>query len=385
MNYQRIMPWRVSGASCLTPAEEHASVVGLVPEGQGRSRIDGDDSWGGEALMAEAILILDDEKNVLQALERTFRGCGFNILSASNAEMALQIIASRDIAVILSDQRLPDKTGVELLAAAREISPTTRRLLLTGHSDLETTVCAINQGGINGFFNKPWDNEELRTIVTKNVEAYRLAMNHHHIDEDFLLGLVALVELKDPYTKGHCERVSHWANLVGSRLGMSGIRLECLKYAGLLHDIGKIGVDEGILNFPGKLSESQFEKIKQHSEWGAQVLSQAKLPNVVVGAVRYHHEHYDGSGYPAGLKGKEIPWAARIMTVIDVFDALTSKRCYRDPMPLTEACRIMMAMRGTTLDPELTDFFFVKLADPDIPRGLLPVEIPTEGEWPMLA
>ena len=163
--------------------------------------------------------------------------------------------------------------------------------------------------------------------------------------------LLKALEEKDPYTAGHGERVSKYATLVAERLGIDGKLLEDLRMAAWLHDIGKIGIRDKVLNKPGKLSLDEFEEIKSHPVKGAEILSEVPSFRKMVPWVKYHHEHWDGSGYPEGLKGKQIPLEARIIGVVDVYDALTTQRAYRKAFSPEMALQIMKNESGKSFDP----------------------------------
>lgn len=169
--------------------------------------------------------------------------------------------------------------------------------------------------------------------------------------------LVAAIDKKDRYTAGHSERVGYLARLTGRELGLSSDAVHVLEWSGLLHDVGKIGIPEEILNKPGRLTDEEFELIKQHPEMGYEILKPLSSFQSVLNGVLYHHENHDGSGYPRGLTGEQIPLEARIIHVVDVFDALTSRRSYRDAYPVEEAVAILREESGTNLDPQTVEAF----------------------------
>lgn len=180
--------------------------------------------------------------------------------------------------------------------------------------------------------------------------------------------LVAALEAKDPYTRGHSERVSKWAEKIGRLLKLGAEDLEKLRYAGVLHDIGKIGTAKYILRKPGKLSEEEYARVKKHPETGALILREIKLLEKVIPAVFHHHEHYDGSGYADGFRGEEIPLLARILAIADSFDAMTSPRPYRLAMSKELACQELLSCSGTQFDPKIVEVFVDSL-EIDIKTG----------------
>ena len=186
-------------------------------------------------------------------------------------------------------------------------------------------------------------------------------------DEYALYSLAQTIELKDAYTKGHCDRVAKYALAIADVLGLEDTLKEHIRQGSWLHDCGKIGVPEAILNYNGPLSSEQMDIIKKHPCWGADVVRLAHLSETVVNIILYHHEHYDGTGYPVGLKGEDIPLEARIVNVADVFDALTSERPYRGRMAREKAIEILIDNKNTCSDPSITDIFIDLLEkEPDI-------------------
>jgi putative nucleotidyltransferase with HDIG domain len=307
--------------------------------------------------VAETVLFVDDEENILRSIKRLFREKDLTFRCASNARDALSIVQEETVAVIVSDNLMPGMSGIDMLYQVREISPSTIKILMTAHADLTTAVAAINRSEIFRFVLKPWENSEFSWVVEESLARYRTIQALSLGDESTLLGLAQTVELKDPYTRGHCERVAKYAVDMGCRLGLSERALKELRYGGWLHDCGKIGVPEKILNLTGPLNESQFEIIKCHPSWGADVARQAKLPERVINIILYHHEHYDGEGYPLKLKGRDIPLEARIVSVADTYDAMTSDRPYRQAISKIKAMQNLYGLKGNTLDPEMVDLF----------------------------
>lgn len=307
--------------------------------------------------MSETVLFVDDEENILRSVERLFLEKDLTFRSASNARDALSIVQKEEVAVIVSDNLMPGMSGIDMLCQVREISPSTIKVLMTAHADLTTAVAAINRSEIFRFVLKPWENRDFLWVVEESLARYRTIQSLSLGDESTLLGLARTVELKDPYTRGHCERVAEYAVETGRRLGLSELALKELLYGGWLHDCGKIGVPEEILNLTGPLNGSQFEIIKCHPSWGADVARQAKLPERVINIILHHHEHYDGRGYPMRLKGPDIPLEARIVSIADVYDAMTSDRPYRQGISKNKAMTILCGLKGNELDPEMVDLF----------------------------
>jgi len=308
-------------------------------------------------IMTETVLFVDDEENVLNAVERIFTGSAWRIIRAASAEEALLIIGREEVAVLVSDNLMPGIKGVELLSRVKSICPDTVKILMTGHADIPTAIEAINKGEVFRFVEKPWDNDVLINTVKEGMERYRLLRSLRINDEAVTRSLAQTIELKDPYTRGHCDRVAEYALLLAKSLRLSGEMQKGIMYGSWLHDCGKIGVPETILNSPETLTEKEWLTIKQHPAWGAEVARQAELSPVVINIIQFHHERWDGKGYPAGVAGADIPLEARVVTIADVFDAMTSERPYRKAFTQAEARKIMASISGTILDPEITELF----------------------------
>lgn len=310
------------------------------------------------AKLSDTVLFVDDEEYVLNSLHRLFADNGIKILKATNAYDALELFNKEDIAVIVSDNQMPGMKGIELLSKVKERSPDTLKIMMTAFADLSTAVDAINRGEVFRFITKPWDDNALMHIVEEAVRRYQIIQSLKKEEEPTLLSLAQAIELKDPYTRGHCDMVAKYALLIADSLNLTEDIKKYLKYGSWLHDCGKIGVPEGILNKKGPLDHEEFEIIKNHPRWGADVARQAKMSDTVIKIILYHHERYDGGGYPSGLKATDIPFEARIVTVADVFDALTADRPYRKKYSEENAFDIMLKMKRSVLDPELVEIFF---------------------------
>lgn len=303
----------------------------------------------------ETILIVDDEPLILRAISRLLADTGYRVLTAADAMEGLEVLQQNDISLVLSDNCMPGKSGVEFLTQVKLLSPSTQRLLMTAHADVETAIKAINQGEIFRFIVKPWDNDYLLAAIQDSLMHNRLVSTLKQGEESVYLTMARMVELKDPYTHGHCQRVAEISLLLAEKLGLNSAIMDDIRWGGWLHDCGKVGVPEKILNFPGKLAPEEFEIIKKHSEWGASVVSQAGFSRTVVNIVLYHHEHFSGTGYPFGLAGTKIPLEARIAAVADVYDALSTDRPYRPAFTTDKLLAVLNEMRGSVLDPDLLD------------------------------
>ncbi|MGC9324475.1 MAG: HD-GYP domain-containing protein, partial [Desulfomonilia bacterium] len=279
--------------------------------------------------MAEHILFVDDESQVLDVISSIFAERGIEILTAEDAGEALDLIRTCEIAVMVADNHMPGMRGIDLLSKVKILSPDTVRILMTGFADLETALEAINRVEVFRFIVKPWENSQLVSLVEDSSKRYRLIKSIVRGDDATMRSLVHALELKDPYTRGHSERVARYALLIADKLGLPSHIITAIRYGSWLHDCGKIGVAESILNNEGPLDEAEIHIVHNHPLWGADVARQARLSGIIVNIILSHHERYDGKGYPSGLCGEEIPVEARIVAVADVYDALTTKRPYR--------------------------------------------------------
>lgn len=269
--------------------------------------------------MTYKILIVDDEPANLRLLERLFRR-QYHVVSASSGAEALELIARHDVAVIVSDQRMPGMTGVEMLKRAAEIRQQTVRIILTGYTDAATLVEAINSGVVYSYVTKPWVNEDLQQVVTRALGHYETTRRQHELalhnerltarlratQHGFVRLIADALDAKDDYAHGHARRTSGYAVATARRLGMDGDELAQLSLAAFLHDIGRIGTPDHIMMKAGALTDEERDIMRLHSERGARMLSSVPEMGEVAAAVRHHHEHFDGSGYPEGLAGRQI-------------------------------------------------------------------------------
>jgi putative nucleotidyltransferase with HDIG domain len=316
--------------------------------------------------MGETVLFVDDEENILNALRRVFADSGLDARFICNPLEALNICRNETVSLVVSDNMMPEMQGIEFLSQLRDVSPDTVKILMTAHADLSTALQAINSGEVFRFIVKPWQESELVKGVGEGLARYRVLSTLKLEDEAVLKSLAQTIELKDQYTRGHCDRVAGYALMIAGQLGLAEPVCRDIRHGSWLHDCGKIGVPEAILNSSEKLNEQDFSTIRQHPEWGATVAEQAKLPVTVINIIRYHHEHYDGSGYPSGLSGEMIPLEARVVSVADVYDALTTDRPYKAAFDVSDARKIVAGLSGRTLDPYLVDLFLKMQEDENI-------------------
>jgi putative two-component system response regulator len=314
-------------------------------------------------MTADTVLFVDDEQNILNAVKRLFMSDTIDVLTASTALEGMELMKRNTVAVIVSDNMMPGMNGIAFLEWTKTVSPDSVRILMTGYADLHSAIESINRGEVFRFVTKPWNDTELSQIVLDSIDRYKIVSSIKSADEAKLLSLSQTIELKDPYTKGHCERVATYALMLADGMDLSDVMKKNIKYGSWLHDCGKIGVPEIILNKPSELDDEQFATMKKHSRWGADVAKTAQLPEPVVNIALYHHERFNGEGYPLGLKGINIPLEARVVAIADAFDAMTSDRPYRKKLSKEEAIAVITNSKSSSFDPALVDIFVSVLTD----------------------
>ncbi|HEX8747120.1 MAG TPA: HD domain-containing phosphohydrolase [Pyrinomonadaceae bacterium] len=316
------------------------------------------------------IMVVDDEPANLRLLERLFSR-NYQVITASSGMEALQLLNQHDVALLLTDQRMPGMTGIELLKRTAEMRPHMVRLLITGYTDVAALVEAINCGQVYKYVPKPWNNDELRVTVERAIEHYKANKSRHELEETNLRlsqrlqamtrGVVRTIadalEAKDQYVYGHARRVSGYASAIGRRLRLEVSLLEQISLAAFLHDIGKIGTPESLLLKPSTFTYEEREVMQRHAERGARMIAGMPGMDEIAGFIRYHHEHYNGSGYPEGLTGEQIPLASRIILVADAYDAMTSPRPFRHAFTHEEAVDKLLDGAGKQFDPAVVRAF----------------------------
>jgi len=288
------------------------------------------------------ILIVDDDPRNLKLLEGILLSINCELLKATNGIDTLNIVHKANVDIVLLDVMMPEMDGYEVCRQLKA-SEATRLIpvvLVTALDDTKAKIKGI-EAGADDFVTKPPNKMELLARTKSLIEFKRLNDNLTSI-EYVLFSLAKTVEAKDGYTQGHVERVSKLAITLGKKMGLSDSEMEALRYGGVLHDIGKIAVPGHILNKPGPLSPEEWEVMKAHPVAGYNIcLPLKKNLGYALEVIRHHHEKLDGSGYPDGLKNEEISPAARIMAVVDIYDALVTDRPYREGMPLEKAIDIL--------------------------------------------
>jgi putative two-component system response regulator len=321
------------------------------------------------------LLVVDDEEAIRNALRKFLVLQGYEVATAATGEEALAILKRQRITGMLLDVNLPGTSGIELVPQIMELEPNLALLMLTAVNDATSAALCMQRGALD-YLIKPIDLNDLGRAVNhalvrrnslvegqqinrwlKEEVALRVAerrleqANNERISVATLEALVNALEAKDPYLRGHSARVADLSAGVAAQMGCSDEMVETVRTGGRLHDIGKIGIREEILNKQGPLSDEEYEHVKQHVVVGSQILAPLVHLREVITFVRSHHERWDGFGYPDRLAGEEIPLGARIIGGVEIYDALTTSRPYQEKMPPEVAVERMRDLVGTVLDP----------------------------------
>jgi cyclic di-GMP phosphodiesterase len=294
------------------------------------------------------ILVADDNDMNRELLSDILIGEGYKVICAEDGEQALHAINTRIVDLALLDVMMPGKTGFDVCHSIKS-KPETRFIpvvLVTGLSSVDERIRGIRSGA-DDFLSKPVNSQEL-LARTRSLLRLKEFTDELENAETVLFSLALSIEAKDPYTKGHCDRLSAYSEALGQRLGLPPEQRVALRRAGVVHDIGKIGVPEHILIKQDSLTEVEWAVMKEHPVTGERICSPLKSFRLVLPIIRHHHEKLDGSGYPDGLRGEKIPLTARVLQVTDIYDALVTDRPYRKALQHDEAIRTMRdeARRG---------------------------------------
>ena len=317
------------------------------------------------------ILAVDDEIGIIDSLSIFLKRSGYTFTGVTDPVEAIQKIRTEHFDLLLLDFIMTPLHGDQVVEEIRKFNKELYILLLTGHKDLAPPLDTIRRLDIQGYCEKSDKFDQLLLLIESGIKSVAQMREIKHINEQLSSTYEKLeqaymesiqtvrytVEAKDTYTRGHSDRVSEYSVLIGNKLGLPEEDIRRLKIGGLFHDVGKIGVPDNILQKNGKLSDDEYSEIKNHPTIGAHILSTASIFQDILPIVKYHHEKYDGTGYPERLSGENIPYLARITAIADTFDAMTSKRVYRDSLPIEKVKAEFKRCRGTQFDPQLDDLF----------------------------
>ena len=309
------------------------------------------------------ILLVDDEEDNLALLYRTLRG-SYNLERTTSPLKALEILDEKDFELVISDHKMPEMDGVEFLKRVQISHPSTMRILLTAYSDANILIDAINYAKIYRYVKKPFNPDELQLIVSAALEYYQLKHDNDKLIADLkelfsgtIKAIMEALDAKDSYTSGRSKRITYYSIIIAKQLGLSQIEIGKIELAGMLHDIGMIGVSDEILYKIEALTQEEYDEIKKHITYSVKILEDIKQLKDVVEIIKYHHEKYDGTGYPYGIKGEDIPIGSRIIALTDTFDSIISNRIYRNQIELSEAKQKIIEGAGTQFDPIVVKAF----------------------------
>jgi putative nucleotidyltransferase with HDIG domain len=354
--------------------DQSAAVFNLVaehPEERANSPKRASESGG------RRVLVVDDEEGIRRAIGKFLRTRGFDVVTAESGDEALSQLGQQGFVLMLCDVRMPGLSGVEVIPRALQMDSELAIMMLTAVNDAPTATDSLSNGAMD-YLMKPVELADLEVAIERALHKRALLIEQRRVERmireevsqrteelerekealrDLTVSvaetLINAMEVKDVYLRGHSQRVAELAASMAEELGMYPDAVEQVRLAGRLHDVGKIGTREAVLNKPGALTPEEFEHIKEHVRIGMEILAPLKHLGEALTYVQDHHEHWDGSGYPRGVNTTEISIGGRILAAADAFDALTSQRAYRQPMEPAETIRFLEGHVGRLLDPEI--------------------------------
>ncbi len=339
----------------------------------------------------KALLIVDDEKNVLNSMKRLLRGAPYRVYTAASAAEGLDLLRRRHICVAISDHLMPEMDGITFLEMVKQRDPEVVRILMTAYGSLENAMAAIKRCRIFEYLTKPWNDAVLKACIDRAFEHHDLLAENRRLQQltreqneelktinddleslvrtrtsqleeavrEGILMLAMASEARDDMTGDHIRRIQRITARLCRQLGLDDDTTEEISFASILHDVGKIHIPDHILKKPGPLTDSEFALMQTHTVVGERILGRKPFYRTARQIARHHHERWDGKGYPDGLAGESIPLAARIVTVADVYDALTHKRPYKPAWTAEKALSAMEAFAGKIFDPDIFRAFLV--------------------------
>jgi putative two-component system response regulator len=351
---------------------------------------------------APKILVVDDEIGPRESLRMILKP-NYSVCTVENGYAAIQMVKQTEPDIITMDLKMPGISGIDALKEIRQIAPDVIVIIITGYGTLQSAIEAIRYG-VFDYISKPFNVPEIMSIIDKSVQRKKLNVKIKgflmHFDPcrdgmaphpennpesdtkrpsntqwsdaglqegrnclEFAKVLASTLEEKDPYTSGHSERVCYYSDFVSRRLAFSQRERGELQIASYLHDIGKVGISDRFINKKGALTSTDWAIMRQHTKKSIELLAPLKLPTGILSCIEHHHEHFDGTGYPDGLEGEEIPLGARIIAISDSYDSMTSARPYRKPLSDQEARSELLKHSGKQFDPQLVDVFLQSLKE----------------------
>jgi len=321
-----------------------------------------------------SVLVVDDEEPIRNALKKFLTQQGYEVATAGSGDEAIKVLQRQKIACMLLDVRMPGRSGIDLVPQVMELEPSIAILMLTAVNDATTAALCMQRGAMD-YLTKPIDLSDLARAILRAIRRRDSLLEQQNINQWLkeevalrtaelrreraklerlsvatLEALVNALEAKDAYIRGHSARVADLSAMIAAEIGMTDEQVEQVRMAGRLHDIGKIGIREGILTKQGPLTAEEYDQVKQHVVVGSQILAPLAHLGDIISYVRSHHERWDGQGYPDRLEGEQIPLGARILGAAEIFDALTTSRPYQEKMAPDVAVERMRDLAGNVID-----------------------------------
>ena len=317
------------------------------------------------------IIAVDDEQGILDSLSIFMKRSGYDFVGITDPIEAINRVKTEHFDLMVLDFIMDPIHGDKVVEEIRKFNKDLYILLLTGHKDLAPPLDTIHQLDIQGYCEKSDKFDQLLLLIESGLKSVSQMRTISKMNDDLQKAYIDSIEIlrhtveaKDPYTKGHSDRVSEYAVLLGKKLNLSDEDIEKLRIGGLFHDIGKIGIPDSILLKESNLADEEYTKIKEHPIIGYNMLQHATMFKNILDIVKHHHERFDGNGYPDKLAGSNIPYLARITSIVDSFDAMTSKRSYRDSLPMDVVKSEILENLGSQFDPEI-GIAFLDILDND--------------------
>ena len=318
------------------------------------------------------VLVVDDEAPIRQAMKRLLRRFPIEVVTTESPHDAIAILSEREVAVVVTDYMMPGMNGLELLTLIRQRWPKVIGIMITACSDVRLAAEAVNQRLIRAFITKPWDLAELREQIMDAIQATKARSSEE--EKELLVrmsmardvekkahaaafSLARAMDARDPHTCRHSENVAELAKMVGESMDLSDNIIQDLHTGGLLHDVGKIGVSDSILLKEARLTDEEYAAIKRHPLIGTSIIEPLQFSPGIAAIIGQHHENHDGSGYPRGISGENIMLPARIVHVVDAYEAMASDRVYRRAVPREIIEKEFHKFKGTQFDPQVAATF----------------------------
>ncbi|MGB9716452.1 MAG: HD domain-containing phosphohydrolase [Thermodesulfovibrionales bacterium] len=324
----------------------------------------------------EKILIIDDELIARYAVQQVLKD-RYTIFTASGGKEGLDLISKNPVDLVVLDIKMPDMDGVSVLREIKKMCPDTEVILLTAYAGVETAQSALRLGALD-YLTKPFDKDDVINVIERGLkkrqDSVRMKLEHENLlrtkellekeiekaRENLMLyyegtikALIRAIDAKDHYTFDHSEHVAKLSSEIADVMGFSKVMKDKLEHAAIMHDIGKIGINEQLLRKESLLTEEEHAEMRKHPEIGARIVRAVPFLEDTIDVILYHHERFDGSGYPEGLKGDKIPLSARIVSIADTIDAMMRDRPYRNALSRSQLIDELQKGAGTQFDPEI--------------------------------